>query len=69
MGVFYISEIFVFINFLHTNSYKLVVFCGQSLIIPGPFVVVGATVVGVEVVDSDSLEEVLCHIYTGCFKF
>ena len=32
MGVFNISEIFVFINLLHSNYYKLVVFCGRSLI-------------------------------------
>ena len=28
---FYISENLVFVNFQHTNSYKLVVFCGWSL--------------------------------------
>ena len=28
---FYISEIFVFANFLHSNSYELVEFCGRSL--------------------------------------
>ena len=25
------AEIFVFVNFIHTNSYKLVVFCGRTL--------------------------------------